>query len=315
MYESIDALTGHSFIKSCLKKLLIKNAFPQTLLFEGPAGVGKAVFAKTFAKELLEGKVDLDLRSFSPEGKTCIHSISRMQELIKEAKLPPFQARRKVFIIYEAERMLPSSANALLKTLEEPLDDIIIILVSSNPERMLKTIISRALSLKFSFLTDEEVSLYFQKEKNCEPQKARRLSLLARGTLLKADLLLSQESETFLNLIIRAGVCGQHRDFLALENIVKQIEKGLEEMEGQCLSEITSDLLTSTLYFYRDLHLMDVKGDEKFLFFQNKKEELKSSLKFPLPSLEQVIKKIENGRSALDLSLPIGQVLPTLFVY
>ena len=314
MYESINTLIGHSSIKSCLKRLIEKDIFAKTLLFEGPAGVGKAVFAKAFARALLEGHGVLDLHEYFPEGKTSMHSMSRMQELIKKAKLPPFQASRKVFVIYGAERMLESSSNALLKTLEEPLGDVIIVLVSSHSERMLKTILSRALSIKFSYLSDEDISLYFQKKKGCTPEKARQLSLLSHGTLLKADLLVSDESETFLNVIIQAGVCAQHRDVLELDNHLKQIEKNFEKMEGQIFSDSICDLFDSILYFYRDLHLLKHSGDEKLLFYQNKKEALKDCLRYPLPSLEQVLKKIENSREAIDLNLPLSQVLSHVFI-
>ena len=315
MHESINTLIGHPSIKSRFKVLLQKDIFSRTLLFEGPAGVGKAVFAKAFALALLKEHGEIDLHEYFPEGKTNMHSMSRIQELIKKTKLPSFKSSRKVFIIYEAERMLASSSNALLKTLEEPLDHVIIILVSSHSERILQTILSRALSVKFSYLTSEDIALYFQEKKGFTPEKARQLSLLSNGTLLKADLLAKGESEIFLDAIINSGICAQHKELLALEKNLKQIEKTFERIEGQARVDFICDLFNSILYFYRDLHLLKLNGNEKLLFYHNKKEELKSCLTCSLPSLEEVIKKIDSSRAAIDLSLPLSQVLNSLFMY
>lgn len=143
-----------SKINKRLLKLLEKP--PQVLLFEGPKGVGKGECSISFALELLKTtkKDPPDLRQLFPEGKAHHHPMHAIKRFIEEASLPPFEAEKKVFIIHEAERMLPSSSNALLKTLEEPLPAVVIILVTSHSDRLLPTITSRCFSVPFDIAGD-----------------------------------------------------------------------------------------------------------------------------------------------------------------
>lgn len=132
-----------------LKKLLIKT--PHCLLFEGANGSGKESFAEIFARELLKTtkKDPPDLRILYPEGKANHHPMYVIKQFIEETHLPPFEASRKVFIIHEADRMLPASSNALLKTLEEPVSEVTIILLSSHVEALLPTVVSRCFCVSF----------------------------------------------------------------------------------------------------------------------------------------------------------------------
>lgn len=90
-----------------------------------------------------------DLHFYVPEGKAHLHPMANIQKLIREMALPPFEAPRKIFIIEEAEKMLPSSSNALLKTLEEPNQDTYILLLTEHPDLLLPTILSRLAPLSF----------------------------------------------------------------------------------------------------------------------------------------------------------------------
>lgn len=97
-----------------------------------------------------------DLHLLTPEGKSDLHPISSIQKLIEEIPLPPYEASAKLFLIEDAEKMLPPAANALLKTLEEPPEDTRILLLSNHPDRLLPTILSRLTPIKFQ---TKEVSL------------------------------------------------------------------------------------------------------------------------------------------------------------
>ena len=90
-----------------------------------------------------------DLHVYEPEGKTYHHSIASIRNLIGQVYMAPFEAEAKVFIIKDAHRMLKSSANALLKTLEEPTLDSFIILTSSKADDIIPTITSRCFRINF----------------------------------------------------------------------------------------------------------------------------------------------------------------------
>lgn len=154
--SKIDDVSSDPTVKTHLKKLLEKT--PHCLLFEGPKGSGKNDLADAFARELLKTtkKDPPDLRHLYPEGKGNHHPIHVIRQFIDETQLPPFEAGRKVFIIHEADRMLPTSSNALLKTLEEPVSAVTIILITSHPEALLPTVTSRCFRIPFKQLEPEE---------------------------------------------------------------------------------------------------------------------------------------------------------------
>lgn len=129
-----------------LSEMIASEKIPHALLFTGG---DLADLAKKFALDLLGKYPHPDLREYFPEGKTGMHSIQTMRQLTTEVGLVPYQARWKLFIIYDADRMLPTSSNALLKTLEEPAARTVILLLSSHSERLLTTILSRCQKIDF----------------------------------------------------------------------------------------------------------------------------------------------------------------------
>lgn len=131
---------------NCLVEMIASERIPHALLFSG--GDLSSV-AKKFALDLLGKYPHPDLREYFPEGKTGIHSIQTIRQLTNEVAFVPYQAKCKLFIIYDADRMLPTSSNALLKTLEEPAARTVILLLTTHPERLLPTILSRCQKIAF----------------------------------------------------------------------------------------------------------------------------------------------------------------------
>ena len=150
-------LIGNEPAKSLLAKMASSRRVPHALLFAGPPGVGKSSFAKAFAALLmgpshankLKSGNHPDLHLLQPEGKSHTHSIDTIRALIDEASLPPFEAPIKLFILSDAEKMLPSASNALLKTLEEPPPHTHFILLTTFADAVLPTILSRCQKISF----------------------------------------------------------------------------------------------------------------------------------------------------------------------
>ena len=291
----IEDLPGNTTVKKHLKKLLEKT--PHALLFEGPSGVGKGEFALSFARELLKTtkKDPPDLRHLYPEGKAELHPIHAIRQFIGETALPPFEAERKVFIIHEAEKMLPTSSNALLKTLEEPLGPVTIILVSSRSEALLPTIISRLFRVPFSLLTEEEIVSALLPDKT--PEEARKIALLSHGSLSKARLLASEENTSLPEKMFHVGFRLLRSDLPT----AKELPEGVDAEEA----------LSYLFYFYRDLHLLRSGASPSLLFYQDKAEVL-SRITTPLPPLEIIQEQIEKALEASKLNLPLAYVLPSL---
>jgi Cdc6-like AAA superfamily ATPase len=140
-------------VQEHLRSILNSQKIPHALLFAGPRGGGKKNAAHQFVAALLQTKKNIenhpDVHLFYPEGKTGMHPVSAIRKLIEDAALSPFEAQWKTFLLHEAEKMLPTSSNALLKILEEPPPQTVILLLSDHPERLLPTILSRCQTITF----------------------------------------------------------------------------------------------------------------------------------------------------------------------
>jgi DNA polymerase-3 subunit delta' len=149
-----------------LKNYIKSSKLAGTYLFLGEEGIGKYLIARTLAKAVncLSEKIDScdscssclkigknqhpDIHFIEPEPSDAI-KIEHIRDLKKDINLRPYEAKQKVFIINDAHRLTAEAANALLKTLEEPPANSLIILVSSKVTLLFKTIISRCKIIRF----------------------------------------------------------------------------------------------------------------------------------------------------------------------
>ena len=128
-----------------LKKALLQEKLPNTLLLSGPRAEGKktALWLSTQLLKATALETHPDFHLLAPEGKGGLHSIEAIRNAIDISHSAPYSAPAKVFLIESAESMQPVAANALLKTLEEPVLDSYWILLSERPQEILPTILSR----------------------------------------------------------------------------------------------------------------------------------------------------------------------------
>jgi len=155
-------VTGHKRQLEFIENALKRDKLAHGLLFAGPSGVGKLKVAKRLAQTLVcETATACDACSqcvsflagsnadfLEVEGDGVI-KIEQIRELTYKLSLKPYSAKYKIAVIDSAEDMTEEAANALLKSLEEPKDHTIIILIASNPNRLPKTIVSRVQKINF----------------------------------------------------------------------------------------------------------------------------------------------------------------------
>lgn len=172
----------------------LANGPSHAYLFHGPRGVGKADVARAFAAELLaEGAADpeaargralrgshQDLTWVAPSGAHEMRVADIEQPVVRGATMTPMEGARRVFVIERAETMSSEVANRLLKTLEEPAPYASFILLTSAPERVLPTVISRCQSVRFDAVP---VSRIAQKliDAGVEPVRAASCAALSGG--------------------------------------------------------------------------------------------------------------------------------------
>jgi len=152
-------IIGHQKIIHFLKKSLEVNRLAHAYLFYGQESLGKTTVAEKFAEVLLKRPeaVATDLYKVETlEGKKDI-AIEQIREWRSSLQLKPLHQGYKVGLIYGAEKLNKQSANALLKTLEEPTPQTVIILITSAWDRILPTIISRSQLIRFSPVNNQEI--------------------------------------------------------------------------------------------------------------------------------------------------------------
>lgn len=206
-----------------LENRIISEKLPHALLFSGPQGIGKLQFAKAFVYRLFChnvqkgfacGQCDAchllnignhpDLYHVSkPEDKRDI-SVDQIRDLITNVSLKPHSAVKKVAIIEQAELMNVNASNSLLKTLEEPPDSCLLILLTHRPDKLLATIRSRCQLQEF-VLPDKNQALDWLQSNIDDASQAEKVLALAGGAPLQAIIYanegtLQQRDEMFIAL-------------------------------------------------------------------------------------------------------------------
>lgn len=166
-------------------------------------------------------------------GATVI-KITSIREMRRESSMAMFHGGRKVFVLLNAEDLREEAANALLKTLEEPHPDSIIILTTSKPDRLLPTIISRCQSVRFEPLPEDDIRKALIERQQMEEPRAGLLARLSTGSYTRALALIDAGVEARRNTIV---------DFLrstlsrSRPEIVETIESLISESEKPELAE------------------------------------------------------------------------------
>jgi len=206
-------IIGHRKLVALLSRSIARQSLPPSLIFSGPSGVGKQKAALATAQTLnclaLASRPGSPLLALdTPEFDACgtcaacariargVHpdvlllepndkgniKIDPVRDAIDRAGYRPFEGRRRVTIINQADGLETSAQNALLKVLEEPPASSVFILVTALPDTLLPTVRSRCPQLRFRPLETDEVMAALQK-RGFEERKARHAALLADGSI------------------------------------------------------------------------------------------------------------------------------------
>ena len=196
MFENI---IGNESIKNTLEKSITTNQITHSYLMIGIQGIGKKLLAKEYAKEIL-GSNDIinnpDFLCIEPDGNSI--KIEQIRNLQKEIQEKPIISNKKVYIIDDADLMTKEAQNCLLKTLEEPPEFAIIILIGSNENAFLPTIKSRCMILHFNILSDLEIKSYLQEQYN-ELNVTQSMLDIAGGSIGRA-INLKDKQELYLKV-------------------------------------------------------------------------------------------------------------------
>ena len=197
-----DEILGHDFEKDILKSDIKNNQVSHAYLFSGPEGIGKKQIALAFAKLLLNTQnldtcVDYEYIEKLPEKKEILVEQVR-NKIVNDVYIAPATCARKVYIINDAENLNLSSQNTLLKTLEEPPEYVVIILITSKEKALLTTILSRVKKIVFNKLNNSDI------QSKLEIMLNKRLSddklTYADGSLKNALDILKEDNDEYAKI-------------------------------------------------------------------------------------------------------------------
>ncbi len=220
-----EDILGQKEIIDKIEGMLRTDNLPSVLLFYGPEGTGKKSTALRIAKALncmdnnppesffcgecpscqkIEKQIHPDIHILSPDGDSI--KIEDVREMMRNISQVPFEGKRKIAILDNAEALTIQAANALLKTLEEPPEKTHIFLISSNPGKLPLTLKSRCYPLRFLPLSEETIIEILRRDNNFHSMDGIRIVAgLAEGgienarALLEADIL--NERQNFLQIL------------------------------------------------------------------------------------------------------------------
>ena len=172
-------IAGHSRLLSLLARVIARDSMPPAVLMAGPAGVGKRL-----CRRIARG-VHPDVIVVEP-GETGAIKIEQLRDVIDRSQYRPFEGRRRVVIINEADAAGADAQSALLKTLEEPPSASLFILISSIPDALLPTVLSRCPRLRFGPLTAAEVARVLKQDHGYSESDARAAAADADGSIGRA---------------------------------------------------------------------------------------------------------------------------------
>ncbi len=258
--KNFEELVGQDAIKQTLMNALTIKKISHAYLFGGPRGTGKTSVARLFAKAL---NCEHGIGSICNQCSNCLainegvhpdiieidaasnSGVDEVRNLIEQVKYGPIKGKYKVYIIDEVHMMTNSAFNALLKTLEEPPEYVVFILCTTEPYKLLPTILSRCQRYDFKKISDSDLKtlltrVLVQEKVTCSTTALNLIVELANGG--------ARDSLSLLDQII--SYCGSN---IEEKDIIKMFGLTTSKEKVQLMEEIKTKNTLKVLSYFETL--------------------------------------------------------------
>ncbi|MCI9143712.1 MAG: DNA polymerase III subunit delta' [Lachnospiraceae bacterium] len=318
-------IIGQEQIKEHLCSALSTGKVSHAYIINGEKSSGKEFIARVFSMALQcesEGTEPCQechscrqaLSGNHPDIIRVVHekpnsiSVDDIREQVNSSvAIKPYSSPRKVYLINEAEKMTVQAQNALLKTLEEPPEYVVILLLVSNVNALLPTILSRCVVLNMKPVSDSLVKQYLCTQLQVPDYKAEVCAAFARGNVGKAKALAT--SEDFENIKTEALSLLKYIQDMELNEIITAVKK-ITEYKMKI-----NDYLDICAIWYRDALLFKATSDMNQLIFKEEIQALRrTAQRSSYEGIENIIHALDTAKKRLDSNVNFELVMELLML-
>ena len=318
-------IIGQEQLKEHLQNAIAMNKVSHAYIINGERSSGKEFVAKVFAAAL-----QCERGGTEPCGEchSCIQAKSGNQpdiifvshdkpnsigvediraQINNDIGIKPYSSPRKVYIMNEWEKMTVQAQNALLKTLEEPPEYAVILILTANVDSLLPTILSRCVVLNMKPVPDHKVKKYLMEELEIPDYKANICVAFARGNIGKAKMLAS--SEEFEKVKEEAVTLVKYINDMDISEVVKAIKK-ISEYQFD-----VTDYLDILSVWYRDALLFKATKDANSLIFKNELQYIrKVADRSTYEGIETIVKALQQAKRRLEANVNFDLTMELLLL-
>ena len=318
-------IVGQEQLKEHLQNAIATNKVSHAYIINGERNAGKEFIARVFAMTLqcekgetepcgechsckqALGNNQPDIIYISHEKPNTIGVEDIRVQINGDIAIKPYSSPRKIYIINEGEKMTPQAQNALLKTLEEPPEYAVILILTTNVEAMLPTVLSRCVVLNMKPVSDRLVKKYLMEQLAVPDYKANISVAFARGNIGKAKMLAS--SEKFEKVKDEAITLVKNINDMEISEIVKAIKK-ISEYKFD-----VNDYLDILMAWYRDVLLFKATKDVNSLVFKEDIQQImRMSDRSTYEGIEQIVNALQSAKKRLEANVNFDLTMELLFL-
>ena len=318
-------IIGQEQIKEHLRNAISTGKVSHAYIINGERSSGKEFIARVFAmalqcekggvepceechscRQALSGNQP-DILYVSHEKPNTIGVEDIREQINGDIGVKPYSSRYKIYIMNEGEKMTVQAQNALLKTLEEPPEYAVILILTTQVEALLPTILSRCVVLNMKPVPDELVKKYLMEELKVPDYKANICVAFARGNIGKAKLLAA--SEEFEKVKDEAVTLVKYINDMEISDIVKAIKK---------ISEYKFDVngyLDILSVWYRDVLLFKATKDINSLIFKEEIQQImRVSDRSTYEGIETIVNALQQAKRRLEANVNFDLTMELLLL-
>lgn len=323
--EGFETIIGHNDVVEYLQNAMKLDKVSHAYIFNGEKGAGKKTLARVFAKALqcegdgvkpcgkchscrqAESGNHPDIIEVTHDKPNSISVDDIREQVVNDVSVRPYSSEHKVYIIPESEKMTVQAQNALLKTIEEPPEYVVIILLTSNSASFLPTILSRCVLLNMKPVSEEQVRKYLMENVKIPDYEADICVAFAQGNIGKAISLAS--SERFSEIKAAAIHLVTHvkdMDIAEISTAVKSVAEFKVDIR---------DYLDILAVWYRDvLYFKATKDANGIIFKENMRAIKEQTRKCSYEGLQLILEGIQKAKARLTANVNFDLTMELLFL-